>query len=340
MGDSAIKFCTRTWNPMVGCDDELQCFARCWARRLANRFAANPKLSDEYRDRYRKAFTVGPQLFHERLDEPFKWRKPQVVFVCSQGDLFHPDVRDGYIWNVFQRMAACQQHIFLVLTKRPERMADVVGRINYITPDDLPHLDLPSCSFWATQKPYICKDTIPVPNVWLGVSVEDQATADDRIPKLLAIPAAHHWVSVEPMIGPVDIKDILYGCPEQDQEYGDWYQTIQPPDWIVCGGESGTGPRPMHPDWPRKIRDDCEAAGVPFMFKQWGEWAPYELKPSWEGGNLPRDLKSGRVVQLRNDLVEDGHFRSGDVYLERVGKKKAGNVINGRIWDQTPWGVR
>ena len=171
----------------------------------------------------------------------------------------------------------------------------------------------------------------PIPNVWLGVSVENQEAADERIPLLLQTPAAVRWISAEPLLGQVDLAcaglEIDLSGPLED-----------PPkvniDWVVVGGESGPGARPMHPDLARGLRDQCAAAGVPFLFKQWGEWAPHQARA---GGDEGGDLRRGHVRYLQGDGREpDGHFRKGDAAVARVGKKAAGRLLDGRTWDGYP----
>jgi protein gp37 len=176
--------------------------------------------------------------FHpERLSEPLQWKKPQRIFVVSMGDLFHEDVKRDWIDAAWSTMAEARQHTFQVLTKRPDRMREfMVDRKRKGWKAD-----------WA--------------NIHLGVTAENQPTADERIPILLQIPAAKRFVSVEPMLGPVDLLRMHQSA---------WEGTSRRPmvDWIICGGETGPGARPMNPDWARSLRDQCQAAGLPFFFKQ------------------------------------------------------------------------
>jgi len=183
-------------------------------------------------------------LHSDRLNQPLKWRKPKRIFVNSLSDLFHEDVPDAVIDGVVDVMCQADQHTYQILTKRPERM------LAYAESRELRALD----------------------HVWLGVSCENQATADARIPILLQTPAAVRFISAEPLLGPVDLDGYLGDdLAIAEYEYGS-FQYGQGLDWIIAGGESGPGARPMHPDWARSIRDQCRAAGVPFFFKQWGEW--------------------------------------------------------------------
>ncbi|MDQ7018109.1 MAG: DUF5131 family protein, partial [Robiginitomaculum sp.] len=190
------------------------------------------------------------------LLDPLHWPSPRMVFVNSMGDLFHEGVREDWINDIFAIMALCRQHIFVILTKRPERMQDYIR------------------THAAGLMPW------PLPNVWLGVSAENQAEADARIPILLATPATKRIVSVEPMLGPVDLRNIQFG---DELFYGtknaltgvvtclEFPGELRPGkslDWVICGGESGAGRRRFNPVWAEIVRDQCELAGVPFFFKQ------------------------------------------------------------------------
>lgn len=258
----------------------------------------------------------------DRLDQPIRWAKRRMIFVNSMSDLFHPDVPDEFIDRVFAVMALAPQHVFQVLTKRPERMrdylssADVVQRVIH-------HAFKRDCEAgaWMNADHNIGGYKImPLPNVWLGVSVEDQAAANERIPLLLETPAAVRWISAEPLLGPVDLNRILVNR-ERDfhvsalhEQHDDcYYQSNAQLDWVVVGGESGPKARPMHPNWARSLRDQCAAAGVPFLFKQWGEWLP----------------------DNQNSDVSPPHDKNGAI---RVGKKRAGRLLDGVQHDGYPKG--
>jgi len=284
-----------TWNPVTGCTPVSAGCDNCWAAAMARRFKQD------------FAVTMHP----DRLGK-IPGGKGKRIFVCNTGDLFHEAVTDGFIWDVFMTMANTPQHKFLVLTKRPKRMAKVMPNISWALPDRLEH-------------------------VWLGTSVEDQATLDARVLWLLKTPAAVRYVSYEPALGPVDFR-----------KYWDYYLTERL-DWVICGGESGPKARPMNPDWARKVRDDCKAAGVAFWFKQWGQFAPdYD----WLGDNPlrhPSYLKYANTIQRFTvtkavDSSQLGKIRyyafdeKDRAVLMRKHRsvKQAGRLLDGREWNQLP----
>lgn len=235
-----------TWNPVTGCGDErvsASC-ANCWARGVA-----------ETRLRSRHGYDADDPfkvtLRPERLDQPLRWRKPRFVATCFMGDLFHAGVPFDFIDEIFGSIERCFRHIFLILTKRPERMAKYSDR---------------------NKKVY----EYPWPeNAWAGVTVEKEEQLK-RVDYLMEMPASVRFASFEPLLGPVDIKSYLPMELKPDlsrERQGiELVTTIREPglDWVIVGGESGPTARPMHPDWARRIRDDCAAAGVPVFFKQWG----------------------------------------------------------------------
>jgi protein gp37 len=279
------------------------------------------------------------------LLQPLKWHKPRKIFVCSMTDLFADFVSDEMIDRVFAVMALCPQHVFQVLTKRPERMRRYLAdpmteeRIRFAR-------DLQRQS--GGQIIELLTTLLPLPNVWLGVSAEDQAAADERIPLLLDTPAAVRWLSCEPLLGPVNIGNIDLGdrsiypligrkAVDRPKEDCDVLPTGKI-DWVVTGGESGPGARPMHPDWARSLRDQCAAAGVPFLFKQWGEWAPDD----GEGGLDKLDKVIGaRALNWADGawhalpkLLSEREIGDDDVY--RLGKKAAGRLLDGVRHDGYP----
>ncbi|MDI9379758.1 MAG: phage Gp37/Gp68 family protein [Verrucomicrobiota bacterium] len=241
-----IEWTDATWNPVTGCTKVSQGCKHCYAERMATRLAGRYGYSAD------QPFRV--TLRGSKLEQPFHWREPRMVFVCSMGDLFHDDVPDGFIDRVFGVIRKCPQHTFQILTKRPHGMCEYALSLSYRRP--------PS-------------------NVWLGTSVENQDAADSRIHHLLNTPAAVRFLSLEPLLGP------LPGL------------NLEGIHWVIVGGESGPGARPMHPEWARDIRDQCVAAGVPFFFKQWG------------GVNKKR---AGRLLDGRewNEMPPNGGAQEGD----------------------------
>jgi protein gp37 len=318
MASTKIEWTDAVWNPIRGCSRVSEGCRRCYAERQAIRqsgpggkYEGLVKIRQVERDgkKYREPQWTGKVVFdEEKLQEPLHWKAPRRVFVNSMSDMFHEGVEFSVIGAIWITMAKAKQHTFQILTKRPHRMqAFLKWAEESREPREL-NRDL-----WP--------DGWPTPNVWLGVSVEDQATADERIPLLLETPAAVRWISAEPLLGPVDLTRLgpdgtqwaglntLTGeqpCCHEHPDRSVWHKSL---DWVIVGGESGPGARPMHPEWARSLRDQCKSAGVPFFFKQWGEW--------WHN---------------------DGFHLAGDIKAERwrVGKKKAGRLLDGLEWSQYP----
>ena len=229
-----------------------------------------------------------------------------MIFVNSMSDLFHESVSFEFIYEVITAIEFSPQHIFQILTKRPVT-AMLFAR-------------------WYKNK----RKGWPLPrNIWLGVSVEDQKTADERIPTLLQVPAAVKWLSVEPMLGKINIRKYLqYDCDCGICNFCNGGKAPNMIDWVVVGGESGPNARPMHPDWARFIRDQCKAAGIPFFFKQWGEWFPTAYIKKY-----PSD---------KNDefYVAKLWYADGYPAMAKVGKKKAGNLLDGIRYEEYPKAIK
>jgi protein gp37 len=254
-GESAIEWTDATWNPTTGCDKVSPGCDNCYAMTLAKRLKAmgSPPYQEDGDPR-----TSGPGfLAHEwpnALGWPLHKTKPLRIFVNSMSDLFHKNITDGYIARVFAVMAASPQHEFQVLTKRPGRMRSLLSSPRW--PELITEADEWPAAFVDGLPLGLGIDPErPLDNVWLGVSVE---SADQlfRIDALRRTPAAVRFLSLEPLLGPLNGLD-LNGI-----------------DWVIVGGESGPGARPMAVDWARSLRDQCVAAGVPFLFKQWGGRTP------------------------------------------------------------------
>lgn len=252
-----ISWTDKTWNPIVGCTKVSAGCANCWAERMARL---------HYWDEFKDGWDGFVHKFHERLEQPLHWRKPQRIAVGLMGDLFHEDVSNEFIDRVFATMADCPEHTFQILTKRPARM--------------LAHL-----TEWESMAGRLMHGISP--NwIWLGVSCEDQKTADERIPILLQTPAAVRFVSIEPMLGAVNLPEkalcpcsCYAGRPRNPHPDCAGQPTI---DWVIVGGESGPGARPCRIEWIESVVAQCKAAGVPCHVKQLGAypvWAGTETKP-------------------------------------------------------------
>jgi protein gp37 len=271
--------------------------------------------------------------------------RPRRIFVENQSDLFAEWVTDEMLDCIFAVTALCPQHIFQVLTKRPERMlAYLQGKIALRIQILFQHHI--STEKWGRKAEKSRGVSLgapvawPFPNVWLGVSVENQAAADERIPLLLQMPAAVRFASCEPLLGPVSLEELpshsgigrhLAAFSNFRDKYADVKTGI---DWVICGGESGPGARPMHPDWARRLRDQCAAAGVPFFFKQWGEWTEVGGgPPNIELVNEEPPIDSmNAVIHLnghRPDCFNKMHDGESYRWMSRIGKKAAGALLDG-----------
>lgn len=399
-GKTSIEWTERTWNPLFGCRKPSPGCANCYAETMAKRLRAmaqadQAKGKDPGRKRYyldvvddRGHWTGKVLPVPELLSEPLEVKKPARWFVNSMSDLFFGDEGDrkfcegrgipfepvpfAFIDRVFGVMALCPQHTFQILTKRPGRMleyfqsdpvARIVAGMHECVRGNVPgemaalsiHHQLRVAGGW------------PLPNVWLGTSVEDQKRADERIPALLRCPAAVRWLSIEPLLGSVDLERCLWiDCPHQNviEGYGcaDCQNYPGLPsralDWVVVGGESGPKARPMHPEWVRSLRDQCLNAGVPFFFKQWGAWIPKShttLRHPWHAERTPDDGGWRVAVDGQKaswgSLAPDGQFDRGatpwnghdddgygsrEAVMYRLDKKSSGRHLDGRTWDEYP----
>lgn len=250
MAITKIEWTEATWNPVSGCTKISEGCKNCYAETMANRLKAMGTKG------YEDGFEV--TLHIERMDEPLRRKKPTMYFVCSMGDLFHEDVDFDDIDNIFFVMSMCPQHTFQVLTKRPERMKEFLSDAKDTINTSRKICELPPVE-------------VPLSNVWLGVTAENQEQADKRIPILLDIPAAVRFVSIEPMLGEIDLK--LWqseGNPTNQEPLRERNWLI---DWVIVGGETGAGARPIRYEWVKSIQSQCEEFGVPFFFKKWGKIA-------------------------------------------------------------------
>ena len=311
MGDkTGIEWAQATWNPLVGCTHVSAGCDHCYAAREASgRLSGLPAYQGLA---VAGRFTGEVRLLHEKLDQPIRWRKPRRVFVNSMSDLFHDGVPDEYIAKVFAIMARAHWHQYQVLTKRPGRMSSLLGgdQWPYLLADAMDKFSRDRGEDIGVRLMYRTQLTggsmLPLRNVWLGTSVEDQKWANVRIPQLLRTPAAVRFLSMEPLLSAVDLGPWL-AVDRAAPVVGLGSRGI---DWVIVGGESGPGARPMHPDWARDLRDQCLAARVPFFMKQLGAFqrAPNGRDFIRAGGHngdpagWPEDL---RVRQYPNDTREE-----------------------------------
>lgn len=281
-----IEWATETWNPIVGCSPVSEGCRNCYAARDGWRLMHSPhqRTRTDYARTVRKTkagrpvFTGKVNVRKHLLDQPLRWKRPRRIFVPSMGDLFHENVPDEVIDQIFAVMALARQHTFIVTTKRPERMAEyMISRLGLFQ-GKAPSWEHPvqkKIERIINERPTPEDAGLwkwPLPNVWLGVSVENQATADERIPALLETPAAVRWLSCEPLLGPVDLRFVYE--PEGDERlpfpcFGGEGPTNEL-HWVVVGGESGPGARPMNTAWVRDIVFQCGSAKVPVFVKQLG----------------------------------------------------------------------
>lgn len=257
---SNIEWTDATWNCLYGCSLVSPGCKHCYAVLQTHRIAG---VHDNY-----KHLTVlgdhGPEwsgdvfMHADKLEQPLRWQRPRMVFVNSLSDVFHPGVDDDFVAAMFAVMGAASQHQFQLLTKRPERMHAWFKRVSGLYGGNpwkiLEHCERAAVKYGLNVN---AGGTWPLRNVWIGVSVESQTFAEKRIPFLLQTPAAIRFLSMEPLLGAVDLTR------------DDWIHKL---DWVIVGGESGPGARPMDPEWVRDIRDACVVNRVPFFMKQWGNF--------------------------------------------------------------------
>ena len=350
--DSKIEWTDATWNPATGCTKVSEACTHCYIDR-----------TPPFRMAHRKfvAGHVPIELHPDRIDKPLNWKKPRKIFVNSLSDLFHADIPDQYIVDVFATMYEAQWHTFQVLTKRPERMRSLLSNPRFPW--------AVGCRAWdrlrklsAEKAELVTREDIigdvmqlwPLENVWIGVTAENQKRADERIPLLLQTPAATRFISAEPLLGPLSFRWAAWQDLSRDHAT-DHLDGLRRLDWVIVGGESGQHARPMHPQWARDIRDQCVDAGVPFFFKQWGEWGTHSTlnglphfrqftghiqwvhkAQTWVQGGVCLD-SLGRECSLGVHFArarDEGTFPV--TIMDRVGKKAAGRLLDGREWNEFP----
>ena len=325
VGLQLVEGCTKV---SPGCDN-------CWSLTAANmrRFNPNPKTAARYAGavQYSQSKPIvtdtvshytGPPQWTGRvnpqwadLDKIGRSRTPKVYTFWN--DLFHPGVPEEFIDGVLHRIQKNYPHFYIICTKRPERARDMFIR---------------GC---------VSPDAVHAWNLMIMTTAENQEMADLRIPALLQIPGVLHGVSVEPGLSAVSLRwlgKIKEGLNTE-------YDGLRKFDWVICGGETGPHARPMHPDIPRKLRDQCQAAGVPFFFKAWGEWAPvapiYDNTSAYADGQFDDRIaaaieKRCQIVDLNGHLWPEFQPPPGSWMVEKVGKKASGRLLDGRTWDEVP----
>jgi protein gp37 len=326
-GEHGISWTNHTWNPIRGCSRVSEGCRHCYAEGVAYRFSGPGQpyeglVTIGVDGARRRQWNGNVRFVEEHLLDPLKWKTPRRVFVNSMSDLFHENVSEQWVDWIWGVMALCPQHSFQILTKRAPQMLAHLKRMSVRSPgpreriwkivQQMPGYDREHPKW--TRIGANAFDNWPLPNVWLGVSVENQAAVDERIPLLLQTPAAVRFISAEPLLGPIDMG-LIQRPPEFHRSPYGWHQWWpQKIHWVIVGGESGPNARPMHPDWARSIRDQCLSAGVPFFFKQSGEWASVS---EVAGPGRHHSFPDGATVR-------------------RVGKKTAGALLDGREWRQFP----
>lgn len=269
---SPIEWTDATWNPVRGCSRVSDGCVNCYAEKIAARFSG-PGQAYEGLVHSTGAWNGRIRLIPEKLGEPLRWREPRLVFVDSMSDLFHENVPFEYIDRVFTVMACTTRHTYQILTKRPQRMLEYFQRLRDVDwfPEQILNAEWPGewRPMTARRGGYDnCGPLWPLENVWLGVSVENQETADERIPLLLEVPAAVRFLSCEPLLGAI-------GFPLPCLNSTFWRRL----HWIIVGGESGRGARSCSVDQVRDIIDQATAASCPVFVKQLGA-RPYEFRPA------------------------------------------------------------
>ncbi len=327
--NSNIEWTRHTFNPWIGCTKVGpgcdHCYAEAW----------------DSRGLQQRETRWGPHATRTRISaanwrQPLKWNRQAAaagerrrVFCASLADVFdnHPSILPQWRADLWKLIEATPNLDWMLLTKRPGNIGNMLP-----VPFDFDRL---------------------YPNVWLGCTVVNQTEADRDIPKLLAVPAAVRFLSMEPLLGRVIIDDMCDGHKFYDPLRGNWWHDSEPPhiecgkpkiDLVIVGDESGRGARPMHPDWARSLRDQCQAAGVAFHFKQWGEWGRAAPKPSGTPGKYAIASAGPHSDFWPQSVIPVDHYPrqislfGGASVMERVGKKQAGRLLDGRTWDEMPGG--
>lgn len=336
--NSKIEWTDHTFNPWIGCTKVSDGCKHCYAETMMDKRYGRVKW--------------GPQGTRQRTSEA-NWRKPLAwnkqaeaegrrakVFCASLADVFERnDQLIDWRYELWDLIETTPNLDWLLLTKRPENVLDMVPWPWHKT--EIGGLLLEKTNgLWPD-------------NVWIGTSVENQTAADERIPHLLRIPAPVKFLSCEPLLGPIDLVDWI-GCHCPGDYYANGGHSIYCPrgveyvggkiNWVIVGGESGPNAHPMHPDWAQSMRDECQAAGVAFFMKQWGEWLPVEPGELNDYGEWVGEGPKPRITRVEG-RKECGYYCDPDIdlhpdhdywFMKRVGKKNAGRLLDGREWNEMP----
>lgn len=351
-----IGWTDATWNVLTGCDPVTPGCTDCYAMRLAGgRLRNHPS---------RAGLTIptktGPvwngvvKFNRDWLLQPLGWCKPRRIFAVAHGDMFHISVTDDVLDQIWLVMALCPHHQFQVLTKRSDRMREYLTRIAEESHTETQmrfaraYLALPL----GARKTRLTQITFPLPNVWVGVSVEDQKRADERVPDLLHTPAAVRWVSAEPLLEAVNFEFLRWPRKRWlDNRHrhgydafkgarfigGDIVEQLPKLDWIVTGGLSGRGTRrPCHPTWVRDIQRQCAKSGTAFNHKQWGEWQPVSEMTQERIRELADDGNEMLTIHIDGRAEVGFGFPKMPMDFYRVGNRNSGRLLGGRIYDEYP----
>ena len=338
--NTGIEWCDATWNPIRGCSRVSEGCRHCYAELIASRFSDDGQPYAGLATRDPPRWTNVVRDVPGALIQPMLWTRPRKIFVNSMSDLFHEGLPLQIIGRCFAVMALCPWHIFIVVTKRAARMRELIATDSWLYETIYGQMEWLAANHPEVKAKYSSHPyrfafpngmPWPLPNVWKIVSVESQKETH-RVRDLLHTPAAKRGVSVEPLLGPIDLTEIPHENGRSEHYYHaldgyviDGSQSETPRlDWVIVGGESGPGARPMHPDWARALRDQCRDAHVAFFFKQWGAWV--------ECSHQERDADF-----ICNDpelLVNDPKLNV--VPMRRTRKQNAGRELDGRTHSEFP----
>ena len=342
--NSSIEWTDATWNPVRGCSrlspgcGGANHQGGCYAEKIAARFSGPGQPFEGFAKRtpHGGTWTGKMAVAWDMVDQPIRWRRPRRIFANSMSDLFHKDLPRDEVAIIYGTAIAAvhlRGHTFQILTKRADHMRELLADEEFweianahaesLVLEHVDPLARRKNDARATLKDY--GPDKPPPGIWLGVSVEDQERADERIPDLLASPASVRFLSCEPLLGPVDLMEVIPNPLIWSPVHG----IERSLDWVIAGGESGPRARPAHPDWFRSLRDQCATAGVPFFFKQWGEWTPGENVERTKGVVETATWFGEEWFFDHENLANDEGHVDDQPDLYRVGKKAAGARLDG-----------